>query len=77
MANGWTPERRKRQSELIHRWRPWERSTGPRTPEGKARMALNPYQGGTALLLRELARALRRHRDCLKSSRPLRPLPFR
>lgn len=77
MANGWTPERRKRQSELIHRWRPWERSTGPRTPEGKARMALNPYRGGTALLLRELARVLRRHRDGLESARPLRPRTFR
>jgi DNA invertase Pin-like site-specific DNA recombinase len=36
-SNGWTPERRKRQSEIIRQFRPWERATGPRTPEGKAR----------------------------------------
>ena len=39
---GFTPEglARLRQSALAHR--PWERSTGPRTPEGKARSARNP-----------------------------------
>jgi hypothetical protein len=40
-CNGWTPERRKRQSELIRQFRPWEWATGPRTPEGKARAAKN------------------------------------
>jgi len=35
MANGWTPERRARQAELIRSWRPWEHSTGPRTEAGK------------------------------------------
>jgi murein endopeptidase len=32
----WTPEARFKQSELIRQVRPWEKSTGPRTPEGKA-----------------------------------------
>ena len=36
MANGWTPERRARQSALIRNWRPWEKSTGPKTEKGKA-----------------------------------------
>jgi hypothetical protein len=58
--NGWTPERRKRQSELIRRWRPWEKSTGPRTTRGKKRVARNAYKGGTRLVLRSLARMLRR-----------------
>ena len=62
MANGWTPERRARQAELIHRWKPWERSTGPKTDEGKARVAQNAYRGGVRPLLRELARALREQR---------------
>jgi DNA invertase Pin-like site-specific DNA recombinase len=44
-CNGWTPQRRKRQSELIRQFRPWERSTGPRTSEGKARAAKNGYRG--------------------------------
>jgi hypothetical protein len=33
----WTPERRKRQSELAHLSKPWERSTGPATAAGKAK----------------------------------------
>lgn len=41
MANGWTPERRARQAALIRTWKPWARSTGPRTAEGKAQAATN------------------------------------
>lgn len=59
MANGWTPERRARQSELIRRWRPWSHSTGPRTPSGKAKSSRNAWAGGMRPLLRELARLLR------------------
>ncbi len=50
---GWAPERRKRQSELIHGWRPWEKSTGPRTPSGKARRARNAYKGCVRPVLRD------------------------
>ena len=59
MANGWTPERCARQAELIRRWRPWEKSTGPRTEAGKAVVSRNAYKGGAWRLLRELSRALR------------------
>jgi hypothetical protein len=45
MANGWTPERRARQAELIRNWKPWQRATGPNTPEGKARTARNGFKG--------------------------------
>ena len=62
MANGWTRERRARQAELIHRWKPWEQATGPRTAEGKSRVAQNSYIGGMRPLLRELARALKEQR---------------
>jgi hypothetical protein len=41
MHNGWTPERRARQRELIRTWRPWDKSTGPRTPAGKEASARN------------------------------------
>src|SRR5881227_349492 len=44
--NGWTQERRARQAQLIHNWRPWERSTGPRTASGKSIVARNAWQGG-------------------------------
>ena len=33
---GWTPERRARHAEKIRAWKPWEKSTGPRTAAGKA-----------------------------------------
>jgi hypothetical protein len=59
MANGWTPERRARQAARIGNWKPWERSTGPRTAEGKAKVSRNAYKGGTRELLRELGRILR------------------
>src|SRR5262245_25528191 len=48
-----------RQGKQIHRWKPWERSTGPKTAAGKARVSRNAYKGGTRPLLRELARILR------------------
>ena len=46
MANGWTEERRKRQSELIRTWKPWEQSTGAKTDEGKAKSSLNALKHG-------------------------------
>lgn len=54
--SGWTPERRARQSALIRIWKPWERSTGPRTPEGQATVARNAWKGGHRQQLRELVR---------------------
>lgn len=67
--NGWTPERRARQAEAIRRWKPWAKSTGPRTAEGKARAKMNGYRGGQWRKLRELSKALnallRAQRDAL------------
>lgn len=63
MANGWTPERRARQAEAIRGWAPWTSSTGPRTPEGKARARMNGYRGGERPMLRQLAAALRAQRE--------------
>jgi len=62
MANGWPPERRTRQTELIRQWRPWEKSTGPKTEAGKGKVSRNAYKGGTWRLLRELSRVLREHK---------------
>ena len=44
--NGWTPERRKRQAQLIRQWKPWKQSTGAKTEKGKARSALNAFKHG-------------------------------
>ena len=46
MANGWTPERKAKQAELIQNWQPWERSTGAKTEAGKAISAMNAYKHG-------------------------------
>jgi hypothetical protein len=54
MVNGWTLERRQRQAEAIRRWRPWEQSTGPVTPEGRERVSRNAWKGGHRQQLREL-----------------------
>jgi hypothetical protein len=55
----WTLERRKRQAELIRNWRPWDKSTGPRTAAGKRSSAKRGYKGGSREMLRGLALALR------------------
>lgn len=65
MANGWTPERRMRQAAIIRTWRPWEKSTGPRTPQGKSVVSRNAFQGGQRKLLRAIARALGVQRERL------------
>lgn len=52
--NGWTAERRARQAELIRTWKPWEKSTGAKTPEGKARVSQNAYKGNPRKQLMEL-----------------------
>ena len=56
MSNGWTQERRERQSLLIRSWRPWDKATGPKSPEGKAKVSRNAYTGGTWRELRQLAK---------------------
>ena len=79
MSNGWTPERRARQAELIKTWRPWEHSTGPKSAAGKAVVAKNAWTGGTRQALRRLSRALReqvgaiqgRYRDAELGGGPL------
>ncbi len=55
MANGWTPERKQRQSELIRSWRPWELSTGPATAEGKSKASRNAWRGGHRAQIRQLS----------------------
>ena len=58
-AKGWTPERRKRQSEAIRRWKPWQQSSGPKSPEGRAVVALNAWTGGHGAQLRELSKMVK------------------
>ena len=39
--SAWTPERRARQRDIIAQTKPWAKSTGPRTTDGKARSSQN------------------------------------
>ena len=56
----WTPEQRQRQRELIQRWKPWEKSTGAKTLEGKAKSSKNAIKDGKSLEVRELIKYLNR-----------------
>lgn len=58
MSKGWTSERRAQQSAAIRRWQPWVKSTGPCTPDGKARAARNADKGGRWRETRELFKLL-------------------
>lgn len=49
--------------------KPWEHSTGPRTPDGKAASARNPYRGAMRSRLRTVARVLREQRRCVEELR--------
>lgn len=42
----WTPERRAAQSAAIREWKPWEKSTGPRTERGKVISSQNAMRTG-------------------------------
>jgi len=44
--NGWTQERRLKQSEAIKNWKPWEKSTGAKTLEGKENSKMNAWKHG-------------------------------
>lgn len=65
MAGFWTEERRAKAREIAMLVKPWLKSTGPRTPEGKAVVAKNAYRGG----IRQQRRSARR--DCKGSIRAL------
>ena len=57
-ARKWTLEQRLRQSEAIRRWRPWEASTGAKTPHGKAISSKNATKKGDSVYVRELIKQL-------------------
>lgn len=74
-GNGWTAERRARQAELIRSWRPWERSTGPRTVEGKVKASANRQKALDAArqAVQDVLRALVHAQDELERIEGRRP----
>lgn len=58
-TNGWTLERRRKQAEAIKSWKPWTRSTGPKTEEGKAAASQNALKhGARSAFVRALSQIL-------------------
>ncbi len=55
----WTPERRRKQAEIIRQNKPWEKSTGPKTQKGKDICSMNALKhGGRSCVLAQYHRAL-------------------
>ena len=54
-----TVEHRAMRAEMIHNWKPWLKSTGPKTPEGKRRAARRGFKGAVRPTLRLIGRVLR------------------
>jgi hypothetical protein len=61
-----TPEHRRLRAQLIQKWKPWERATGPRSEAGKAKVSQNSYKGGVRRAMRTLASSLKDQRRALK-----------
>ena len=64
----WTPAERNTQASLIRQWKPWRKSTGPKTESGKNKSAQNALKHGMRSAkqlaeLRLLNEALRQCRD--------------
>lgn len=54
----WSTEERQRQRELIQLWKPWTKSTGAKTLEGKTRSAQNAFKTGKSIEIREMIKQL-------------------
>lgn len=71
--HGWSPERRARHAAAIRQWKPWTKSTGPKSPSGKARAAQNAYKHGMrSSHQRLLNEALAAQRGCLRLAETFR-----
>lgn len=46
LTHGWTPKRKTKQAAAIQRWKPWAKSTGAKTQEGKAASSQNARKHG-------------------------------
>lgn len=57
--------------DLIQQWRLWDRATGSRTPEGKARVAQNAWKSGQWAELRQLFKAVKAELLAMERSLPL------
>lgn len=52
-------------AKMIHQWKPWEKSTGPKTEKGKKQSAVRGYKGGLRTEIRSISKVLRDQRQQL------------
>ena len=63
----WTEEQRKAQSEKMKQLKPWLKSTGPKSEEGKKKASLNAMKHGLrSELARDIRKTLREQAEILK-----------
>ena len=67
-VTAWSPERRKKQSEAIRQWKPWNQSTGAKSLAGKTIVSRNAWKGGHGATIRQITKQLnevmRQQRNC-------------
>tara|TARA_B100002003_G_scaffold38246_1_gene33828 strand:+ start:46 stop:267 length:222 start_codon:yes stop_codon:yes gene_type:complete len=65
-TKGWSEERRQKQAENIHKTRPWEQASGPKSTEGKNISAQNAFKHGLCSeTVRELKALLKLQKEFL------------
>lgn len=52
--SGWTEEKRQAMRDRINQTKPWLKSTGAKTPEGKAMSSQNAFKGGLHARIKSL-----------------------
>jgi hypothetical protein len=67
----WTEAAKAAQREAIKRWKPWAKSTGPKTAEGKQRASVNARKAGQVSIksIRTLRAALQAQSRGLKAAK--------
>ena len=72
VRTGWSAERRQKHAEAIRRWKPWLKSTGLKTEEGKNTSKMNAFRhGGRSAHTRAFEAMLAGHNRFLKDVRKL------
>ena len=68
--SGWTEEKRQAERDRINQTQPWLKSTGAKTPEGKAICSKNALKGGLHAQIKELrsmmSGLLKEHKEAIK-----------
>ena len=59
MDSAWTPERKTKQAAAIQNWKPWQKSTGPMSLQGKTNVSRNAFKGGKRAKFRADIRMLK------------------